>query len=54
MARKYEQQLRADTAEETRRRILDAVAQRLRDRQQNRLALTRSPRLHRWRGQRSI
>ena len=31
MARKYEQQLRAETAEETRRRILDAVAQRLRD-----------------------
>jgi AcrR family transcriptional regulator len=31
MARKYEQQLRADTAEETRRRILDAVAQRLQD-----------------------
>jgi AcrR family transcriptional regulator len=31
MARRYEQQLRAETAEETRRRILDAVAQRLRD-----------------------
>jgi AcrR family transcriptional regulator len=31
MARKYEQQLRAEMAEETRRRILDAVAQRLRD-----------------------
>jgi AcrR family transcriptional regulator len=31
MARKYDQQLRAETAEETRRRILDAVAQRLRD-----------------------
>jgi AcrR family transcriptional regulator len=31
MARKYEQQLRAETAEETRRRILDAVAQRLRE-----------------------
>ncbi|HEX6758949.1 MAG TPA: TetR family transcriptional regulator [Propionibacteriaceae bacterium] len=31
MARKYEQQLRAETAEETRRRILDAVARRLRD-----------------------
>jgi AcrR family transcriptional regulator len=31
MARKYEQQLRAETAAETRRRILDAVAQRLRD-----------------------
>ncbi|HEX3196010.1 MAG TPA: TetR family transcriptional regulator [Propionibacteriaceae bacterium] len=31
MARKYEQQLRAESAEETRRRILDAVAQRLRD-----------------------
>jgi AcrR family transcriptional regulator len=31
MARKYEQQLRAETAEETRRRILDAVTQRLRD-----------------------
>jgi AcrR family transcriptional regulator len=29
MVRKYEQQLRAETAEETRRRILDAVAQRL-------------------------
>jgi AcrR family transcriptional regulator len=31
MARRYEQQFRAETAEETRRRILDAVAQRLRD-----------------------
>jgi AcrR family transcriptional regulator len=31
MARKYEQQLRAETAEETRRRILDAVAERLRN-----------------------
>jgi hypothetical protein len=31
MARKYEQQIRAENAEETRRRILDAVAQRLRD-----------------------
>jgi AcrR family transcriptional regulator len=31
MARKYEQQLRAESAEETRRRILDAVAQRLRE-----------------------
>jgi AcrR family transcriptional regulator len=31
MARKYEQQLRAENAEETRRRVLDAVAQRLRD-----------------------
>jgi AcrR family transcriptional regulator len=31
MARRYEQQLRAESAEETRRRILDAVAQRLRD-----------------------
>jgi AcrR family transcriptional regulator len=31
VARKYEQQLRAESAEETRRRILDAVAQRLRD-----------------------
>ena len=31
MVRKYEQQIRAETAEETRRRILDAVAQRLRD-----------------------
>jgi AcrR family transcriptional regulator len=30
-ARKYEQRLRADAAEETRRRILDAVYQRLRD-----------------------
>ncbi|HEX2383635.1 MAG TPA: TetR/AcrR family transcriptional regulator [Acidimicrobiales bacterium] len=29
--RKYEQRLRADAADETRRRILDAVAQRLRD-----------------------
>jgi AcrR family transcriptional regulator len=31
MSRKYEQRIRADTAEQTRRRILDAVAQRLRD-----------------------
>jgi AcrR family transcriptional regulator len=31
MARKYEQQLRAETAEETRQRILDAVAERLRN-----------------------
>jgi AcrR family transcriptional regulator len=31
VVRKYEQQLRAESAEETRRRILDAVAQRLRD-----------------------
>jgi AcrR family transcriptional regulator len=31
VARKYEQRLRAESAEETRRRILDAVAQRLRD-----------------------
>jgi AcrR family transcriptional regulator len=31
VARKYEQQIRADTAEETRRRILDAVAQRMRE-----------------------
>jgi AcrR family transcriptional regulator len=31
MARRYEQQLRAETAEATRHRILDAVAQRLRD-----------------------
>ena len=31
MPRKYEQQLRAETAEETRRRILDAVADRLRE-----------------------
>jgi AcrR family transcriptional regulator len=31
MARKYEQRLRAETADETRRRVLDAVAQRLRD-----------------------
>jgi len=31
MSRKYEQQLRAETAEETRRRILDAVAERLRN-----------------------
>ena len=31
MARRYEQQLRAETAEETRRRILDAVAERLRN-----------------------
>jgi AcrR family transcriptional regulator len=31
MPRKYEQQLRAETAEETRRRILDAVSQLLRD-----------------------
>jgi AcrR family transcriptional regulator len=31
MARRYEQRLRAETAEETRRHILDAVAQRLRD-----------------------
>jgi AcrR family transcriptional regulator len=31
MPRKYEQQLRAETAEETRRRILDAVARRLRE-----------------------
>ena len=31
MARKYEQQLRAESAEETRRRILDAVARRLRE-----------------------
>src|SRR5688572_12001005 len=30
MGRKYQQHLRAETAEETRRRILDAVAQRLR------------------------
>jgi len=29
--RKYEQQIRAETAEETRRRILDAVAERLRE-----------------------
>jgi AcrR family transcriptional regulator len=31
MARRYEQRLRAETADETRRAILDAVAQRLRD-----------------------
>jgi AcrR family transcriptional regulator len=31
MVRKYEQQIRAETAEETRRRILGAVARRLRD-----------------------
>jgi AcrR family transcriptional regulator len=31
VVRKYEQRLRAESAEETRRRILDAVAQRLRD-----------------------
>jgi AcrR family transcriptional regulator len=31
MSRNYEQRIRADTAEQTRRRILDAVAQRLRD-----------------------
>jgi transcriptional regulator GlxA family with amidase domain len=31
MARRFEQQLRTETAEETRRRFLDAVAQRLRD-----------------------
>ena len=31
MARKYEQQLRAESAEATRRRILDAVARRLRE-----------------------
>jgi AcrR family transcriptional regulator len=31
MGRKYQQHLRAETAEETRRHILDAVAQRLRD-----------------------
>jgi AcrR family transcriptional regulator len=31
MARRYEQRLRAETADETRRHILDAVAQRLRD-----------------------
>ena len=31
MVRKYEQQIRAETAEETRRRVLGAVAQRLRD-----------------------
>ena len=31
MVRKYEQQIRAETAEETRRRILGTVAQRLRD-----------------------
>ena len=31
MARRYEQRLRAEAADETRRRILDAVAQRLRD-----------------------
>jgi AcrR family transcriptional regulator len=30
MARRYEQRLRAETAEETRRHILDAIAQRLR------------------------
>ena len=29
--RKYEQQLRAETSEETRRRIIDAVSQRLRE-----------------------
>ncbi len=31
MSRKYAQRIRAETAEQTRRRILDAVAQRLRD-----------------------
>jgi AcrR family transcriptional regulator len=31
VARRYEQRLRAETADETRRHILDAVAQRLRD-----------------------
>jgi AcrR family transcriptional regulator len=31
MVRKYEQQIRAENAEETRRRILDAVAERLRE-----------------------
>jgi AcrR family transcriptional regulator len=31
VVRKYEQQIRAETAEETRRRILDAVAQRMRE-----------------------
>jgi AcrR family transcriptional regulator len=47
MARKYEQQLRAETAEETRRRILDAVAQRLRSAPTEPLSLDQVARLAR-------
>jgi len=44
-ARKYEQRLRAEGAEQTRRRILDAVAQRLRDAPTEPLSLDQVARL---------
>jgi AcrR family transcriptional regulator len=47
MTRKYEQQIRAEAAEETRRRILDAVAQRLREAPTEPLSLDRVARLAR-------
>jgi AcrR family transcriptional regulator len=45
--RRYEQQIRAETAEETRRRILDAVAQRLREAPTEPLSLDQVARLAR-------
>jgi AcrR family transcriptional regulator len=47
VARKYEQQLRAETAEETRRRILDAVAQLLREAPTERVSLDQVAKLAR-------
>jgi AcrR family transcriptional regulator len=43
--RKYEQQLRAETSEETRRRIIDAVSQRLREAPTEPLSLDQVARL---------
>ena len=45
--RKYEQRLRAESAEETRRRILDAVAQRFREAPTEPLSLDQVARLAR-------
>lgn len=45
--RKYEQQLRAENAEQTRRRILDAVGQRLREAPTEQLSLDKVARLAR-------
>jgi AcrR family transcriptional regulator len=46
-SRKYEQRLRAETAEETRRRILDAVADRLREAPTERVSLDKVAQLAR-------
>ena len=52
--RKYDQRLRADAAEQTRRRILDAVYQRLCEAPTNRSASSGSPEWRGCRDQRSI